>query len=697
MFKVPRRSTREILQTSTVRDFGGGLNVIDNDLNLSPRYAKVFTNTVRSPDNAVQVRWGTTLFSDVRVANTAVTTTVNNACATTNGQAKLMITWANHRVKKGQRVFITSSAAIGGIAQVNLDGWRVVSAVTASVVTITTGANATSTVATAGGNLTIAADNAAFTGAYAVAQYYFDDHIICVLNTGDIAAIAGDGVLFRIWDDNIAATRSGAPSGWGTTRCASMAPFGSDLIVCNGSDKPLLIKSGLYTEYLFDLATGSNVNTPICRYVRTFQKFAVMAGDPAFPRKVHISAKDACGTWYGDPAPNDATNVDLGNILTTGSPSITGMNTFRNQLIVGTINELIVGALGTYDGATHKPSFEETIEQYGVVAHATMQTLGDDLLFCDLVGVPSLERTLYTGTIRPDRTSQLVDPEIREALGAIDTYGGLEDRVFSVYNQREGQYMLFVPNDVDPTVQTESLCYVYTSVPALKVKAWSKFRGWNFICGCRSFENNIFFGTPDGKIYLYGSEGNPMYGDELAQYDGTWATATAYVAGYRLLDGDTIYVCNVAHTSSASGTFEGDRDLYEAYWSEYEGVPIEFDWQMPWADLNSRMETKRSKYLQLDVQGDAVFTVDMFIDNRLTNKLTQVYTPFLTMEFVGGDALGYGGGMQVFGAGRITSDERLWAWPAKFKLVKFRFHGSTTKRLKIVAFTVGYLNGSIRA
>ena len=53
-----------ILQDATIRDFSGGLNVVDNDLNLTTKFSKELTNLQRSVDGGIEVRPGTKLFAD---------------------------------------------------------------------------------------------------------------------------------------------------------------------------------------------------------------------------------------------------------------------------------------------------------------------------------------------------------------------------------------------------------------------------------------------------------------------------------------------------------------------------------------------------------------------------------------------------------------------------------------------------------
>ena len=57
-------SRGNVLLDATIRDFSGGWNVVDNDLNLSSKFAKTLQNMQRGIDGALNVRPGTELFAD---------------------------------------------------------------------------------------------------------------------------------------------------------------------------------------------------------------------------------------------------------------------------------------------------------------------------------------------------------------------------------------------------------------------------------------------------------------------------------------------------------------------------------------------------------------------------------------------------------------------------------------------------------
>jgi hypothetical protein len=176
-------------------------------------------------------------------------------------------------------------------------------------------------------------------------------------------------------------------------------------------------------------------------------------------------------------------------------------------------------------------------------------------------------------------------------------------------------------------------------------------KGWRWQSACRTELQNIIF-SQDNKLYRY------AFDDKMRNAD--------YV-------GDTAY--------SADGS----------------GIPINFDWEMPWTDLKHRMSLKYIRYLGLDTTGSARFTVRAYVDNLYSYQ--GVDSPLLSMDFVGGTAGGYGGsqyGDGPYGGGRRTSDERLFGYIAKFKLLKLRFSGSTKTPLRFISVSLGYVAGSIR-
>lgn len=551
---TPRIRYKEELKTATVRDFSGGWNVLDDDLNLASKYAVKMYNCYYGVEKTVNIRYGTSLFVDTRIALSTPAILVN--------------------------------------------------------------------------------------------AEYFGEYIIAVYSNGEIIRIGADSSVERIWDSFIASQLPDAPAGWSATFFVSFAQFNGELIICNGVDKPLKVQVNYTVDYLQDVATGSNLNVPIARYVVACNRFLCMAGDPVYPNRVHISARDTSGTWYGDPPPNDGTYIDVGSVIPNGN-IIRGITPFRDRLIVAYAEGSIIGQLGIYTQEAHTPNFDDGVPEYGAISHRSFANYGDDVLLMDRVGVSSLKRTTFTGTIKPERVSDLVDPEIAAILDTF-AYEVLEDRVFSIFNQREGQFMFFVPNGTTAANSTESVGYIFNYRPSLGVTSWARFDGWNWVCAVRTGQNNIFFGDKEGRFWLYGSAQNVITED-----------------------------------------FIGDVTINGG-----EGTPISFEWELPWLDFGKRAKSKTSKYISFDTRGTARFTCKMYVD-RYTQDYGGVEAPQLTTEFVGGDTGGFGNGPQAFGGGRDTSNELLYAWPAKFQICKLNFSGDAAGGLSFASITVHYQDGGI--
>lgn len=481
--------------------------------------------------------------------------------------------------------------------------------------------------------------------------YYFNNVVITVQNDGAMNKVDGTGAITPL--------SIGASNPWpaGSVE-VNFTIFDNDLIIVDGINKPIIISGDplnanyMQAEFLVDLGSLSNVNTPIGKYVVTHAEYMCIAGVSTDPSTIFISARGTSGTFFGDPPPNDAANVNLGPRVALGSSTITGMVAWRDKLIVAFERGVLPLNLGIYAGSpsVHTPSDDGFIEEWGCLTHRSLTSVGDDTFYCDNVGVNSITRINIYQTLRPVRASHLIDPMITAMLQPLST-AQVSQHVFAVYDLRHFRYMLFAPSfAADGVTVQESICFSYSNIPALKVDAWARLRGWNWQAACRTALQNIVF-AGGNKLYSYDFD-NPTIGADLL----------------------------------------GDPDVNGG-----NGVPIGFEWEMPWADFKRRMDIKQLRYIALDTQGSAEFTLSAFVDNIVQQQGTDV--PMLQMTFVGGDAGGYGNvqyGNAPYGGGRRSSDERLFAWTTKLKLLKLRFTGITTAKLKFISVSIAYVLGGVR-
>jgi hypothetical protein len=598
----PRKSkpTRQpLLLDATIRDFSGGWNAVDSDLNLDTKFSKILENIQRGIDGANSVRPGTVLFAE-------------------------------------------TSAFLDEI--INCE--------------------------------------------------YFSGHIIAVGRNGKMVKVDATGNVYEIWSDDWADNLKGSPSGWDGTNFASFAVFNGSLIVANGVNKPVIITPAIEATYLKDLADDSNANTPIARFVFTRGRYLLMAGNTTsgLEDRLHISATDTSGTWVGDSAPNDAVNIDLGSRVPSGSSAIKGLGGFRDLLMVMFEDAVLPTTLGKFVDDVHVPIFADAFDEIGSLSHRVIQPLGADMIFADVNGVSVIERALFTGSTVNAKASELIDPPIQSAISIVNSTVALEDKTWSLWDSQNNNYMMFIPDAPGDTEITEYRCFVYKKNKALKIKAWQDWRNWKFRSGCRSALKSIFM-TEGTQIFRLGHSTNKAL-EVLKDYEGD----------QEMWDDNTPW-----------SDFTGWNPVADVKDS---GIPIKFTWELPWSDNKKRFDTKNSRFINFDTEGDNKFLVEMFTDNIYIDKQdfgedwqedtlkwdddlgwdVDVLNPTLSMEFEGGDGPGFGADEfgEDFGGGRPTRLEKLYAWTTKYKLAKLRMSGEATKKLKFVSITLGYLLGSPR-
>jgi hypothetical protein len=482
--------------------------------------------------------------------------------------------------------------------------------------------------------------------------YYFNNQVISVQESGRMSKTAGDGTVIELG--------VGDPVWPAGSTEVNFTIFNSDLIIVNGRDKPVIVSGDptnanyMNAVPLVDAGTLSNVNTPVGKFVVAHAQYTCIAGIASEPSSIYISAKGTSGTYFGDPLPNDAIVLDLGPRVSLGSATITGMVAYRDKLLVTFERGVLPLNLGIYTSpggtatAAHTPTDDGFIEEFGCLTHRSLISVGDDTFYSDNVGVNSINRVNVFNTLRPVRVSHLIDPLITALVQPL-TPAQIGQYVFAVYDLRNFRYMLFVPVFAG-AVLTETICFSFTHIPALKIEAWARLRGWKWQAACRTSLQNVIF-----------AGGNKLYA-----YD---------------FDRDTEAV-----------DFRNDPAVDAG-----SGVPVAFEWELPWADFKHRMDVKQTRYIGLDTQGKGTFTVEGYVDNIIFDK--GVRAPMLSMNFSGGDTGGYGNapyGNSPYGSGKRTNEERLFAWTTKFKLFKFRLFGSTRHRLKFISISLAYIHGGIR-
>lgn len=782
-------------KTTTIRQFDGGWNVIDNELTLTPRYARLFDNMVRAADGSVAVRYGYQLWGDFKKGTETQVNDISLNYTIVNGSRRVKLNWVAHGLTTGHHVTFTGIPSFGGIpvSEINTThSVRVINANEFEIVT-TTPANTSAGPTAFVGTINALKDTHTVGGSI-VNGIYFQDRLVVVTSIGEVIGIDAVGAATVHWNNAIAFALTGTPASWAGTDFVSFNVFGGKLHIHNGVDKPLEfdINASSVVIFLGDPASaGSNAFVPIGKYgLSSSAGYMAIAGIEDDPALLQFSANLSAGVWTGNASPDDATDVDMSKVSGTFEPAIVGLAELRDKLLVAFKDTISIGTLGAKKtvgtAQIHDPSFKDTIAQHGTISHRTIVSLGNDIFMCDRVGVPSISQSSISEQIVPDRVSDLVEPEIQKNVNRL-TDITLQNNTFAIFNPHERQYMLFMPKfdsadstklTTDPitfladldndqfmlympghnleeddsitltgitdiesnlaatingswtvatiidedyfTVKTgsaflstdvsgggtlgnvkrttqETIGYIFSYNPKLKIKAWSRYRGMNFDWAARSAFGFIFAGKA-GKIYMLGNKQLPIYADKAGDYDyRTWANSKDYIVGDRVYDSsvNTVFSCLIAHTSPVGGTFIMDREDNVDRWEEYVGDPIKFTWEWPWGDFDKRLKTKQIIAMYPDTGGSGSFDLHLFVDELYKNSAGE-RTPVRTITFTGGEAPGYGGGDQPYGGGRRTKEQLIWPVPVHLKLYKVRIEGETTDPLRIIAVSIIYKEGNVK-
>lgn len=522
---------------------------------------------------------------------------------------------------------------------------------------------------------------------------YFNNRIVAVTDTGQIATITDVGVIAVIWNSSIAAALPGTPAGWSSgLTVIDFVPFKSTFVIHNGIDKPISIDSAFHVTYLQDLASGSNVNVPIGKFGCTASNYHCVAGIPANLTEIFISAAGTSGTFVGDPDPNDSISIDVGAYAPEGAAEIRGIAGFRNFLIVFFQGESLVVQLGVYDSTgRHTPQFPDTLPHFGLVSHRSIITLENDLVFGGLTGVFSAKRNLFSGQINSAPLSALVDPAF---VGELDTLTNTQQSVncFAVLDRISHDILLFTAN---------GRVFVYTSNEQLRYKSWSEFNygATNWTCGCSSLLGRVFL-AKGTKIFKMGNTafaGEHFTADRTNDRDANWAVATTYsTLGQKVRDTVTnqSFVLAVSHTSPGTGTFLDSRTAHPELWTLYTGEAIAFEMELPWLDGRDPMKTKHNRFARVGTRGSATFTLKIYVDELYKDYDGNViYDPAVEIEFIGNQAFGFGYDEGPYGGGRLSNAPRLYGMPVKFQMMKPVITGSSRLPLEIANMSFLFAKG----
>lgn len=541
---------------------------------------------------------------------------------------------------------------------------------------------------------------------------YYNSWNIVFCKDGYVLKINEDGSVKQIiWSGFPAGTVPVDPENGVFFNQVSFVAFKDTLVIHTGKTKPLEVKPNMTVNYLGD-PVGGNANTPIGKYgcvaanyhcvanITITSKVPPTTGPITItshkPTEIYISSKGTSGVFPGDAEYNDSITLDVGAYAPEGAAEIRGIAGFRTYLLVFLQNITLQVKLGDYDDSTkpkHIPVFPDTLPQFGILGNRTITTVENDIMFAGLSGLASAKRNLYApDSITSDFLSTAISPTYRKEVGALTNSEQLT-KTFGVHDALNNNFLLFTTNG-------SVLCYTFN--PRLKMNAWSEFEDMNYDCAWSSILHRLFL-VKGTKIFLSGNgtfEGENYYADRIMDRDLTYQNsfAGAIILNSLWYDSitDEVWECVQSYTKVAGLTFEQERENHPNSWRLYEGRQINIEMELPWIDGKDPLKLKQLRYVSIATKGDAEFTFDCYVDNLYKDvEGNVIHQPSISMVFIGNDAYGYGYDDTPYGMGRRSRDPRLYGVPVKFKSIKFKMWGSTTKKLEIVNLSFLYARNRV--
>lgn len=725
-----RRSVRSAHRTTTLRDFSGGWNVVDNELTLSPKYARIFDNMQRAPDGSVTIRPGYKLWKDL---HSGVETTVSTSVAfeTVLGSRIVKVFHNFHGMSLGNHVaFWGVDGGGSGLVNSELNSTHDIREIVDSNsyrIAVPTAPTANGTFP-ATGNVT---KDTHPIGGSIVSGFYFQEHLILVSDTGEIVKISDSGTATRIWSQSLALALSGTPVGWTQTQLVSFHVNGGNLLVHNDVDKPLDINLARAPNVIFlgDPASGgSNAAVPLGHLGFTSGGYAIVAGSPSEESLLQFSASLAPGVYTGNPAPDDATDIDLSKSLNIPDPKIIGITELRDKLLVVFRDKIAIGLLGGTktigSDIIHDPDFKDSIPEHGAISHRSIVPLGNDVFMCSRTGIPSVAQSQISATFLPRNVSDLISPALQQNINRLSD-DVLLRKVFAVYNAQERQYMLFMPKyDSNDIRELDADPIIFTSI----------LEQGKYIIKVPSH------GFDEGdKVIVAGSTTVGLNGN----INGTWPISEVISEDYIVVETGTTYTTTNEVGGGSSVTlqpvneetigyiFAYNPELKVRAWSRYrnlnfdygiktpsgsiffgkggkiyrfgdrnnpitsdDGQAIKFVWEWPWGDFDTRVNIKEISSIYPDTLGKAQFDFKLFVD-QLYKSSVGVFTPARATTFTGSSGGGFGAGNQPYGGGRRGKEQVVWPIPVIGKLIKPRIEGETTDPIRFVSLTILYREGTV--
>jgi len=433
--KQPRPTSK--LNNTTIRDFGGGLNVVDSEQNLTSKFSPVFDNMVTYTDRRVGPRYGYEMWYKLRQgvessgAITSLTLTTN---VTSNTERIILVDWVDHQFVGAAHEHVTFSGwsnTWNGIVPEMINrthGIRQVLNANQFEIVVTN--RATAAGPSTDTTVNYVKDNHLL-GGEPIEAKYFANYIIIWTSTGEIIRIDRDKQAQRIWSQEITAARPLAPIAWTYTELVASDIFGSALICSNGRDKPLRIDF-TQSDWVAPLLDGVNgdVNIPAFDACKSAFRYFTLHDTELLPvderlTSIRISDENTAQVYVGSVNAGKAVDINMSKIVASPEQTVRGFAVIKDVVLVITPTATTMMKYGpevTVAGTSsplHDPVPIDTLNGFGTNAPRTIVEIGSDVFMVDFNGVPSAKLSTVSNAVQAERVSNYIETMLSSHIGRL--------------------------------------------------------------------------------------------------------------------------------------------------------------------------------------------------------------------------------------------------------------------------------------
>ena len=451
--KIARPTAK--LNNTTIRDFGGGLNVVDSEQNLVSKFSPVFDNMISYTDRRVGPRNGYEMFLKLK-QGVESSGTANIEISTTAQSRIVRIHWVGHPITNVTTPF-------DDLQHITISGWNGVTAgddnyngifpaminrvhgiwtyVDANHFEIVVSNSATATASWSPTDSINWKRDTHMLGGEPIECTYFDNVVVVWTSNGEIFTVNRDKQVKRIWSAQAAQDITTKPIPWAYTDHVAFDIFGTELICSNGRDKPLTINfarmstdvppKSLPVKYLYDSVGGVPDNSQVPAFdacKSAFRYFTIHDTDPTssaeFRTFMRVAAKDTAMVFGGATDPQDAVDIDISKVSASPEQTIRGFAMIKDALLVITPTATTMMKLGNQadlgDGTVHDPIPIDTLQGFGSNAPRSIVSIGSDVFMVDFNGVPSAKLSTVSNAVVPERVSNYIETMMSKHIGRLD-------------------------------------------------------------------------------------------------------------------------------------------------------------------------------------------------------------------------------------------------------------------------------------